>query len=210
MENREVQQCTCIKSIKFAHLSNSRLVPFVLFSKREEKRKKERYSNFSPTRSILSFHVQLISGRAFHSLKAETREKESERETSRYLVIDDRKERWHRADTRKSLVPRALSLEWFALQCIFVHQIWKLSRQPMFIPPEYFSSSSNRRHDVRIFFAFSYSISLRNIVPSRTAFDFSASDGSALRRINRWNGMKNWIFSLPEFFPSRIIWVEMR
>lgn len=75
-----MQQRTCIKSIKFAHLSNSRLVPFVLFSKREEKRKKERYSNFSPTRSILSFHVQLISGRAFHSLKAETREKESERE----------------------------------------------------------------------------------------------------------------------------------
>lgn len=61
----------------------------------------------------------------------------------------------------------------------------------MFIPPEYFSSSSNRR-PTRIFFAFRigywYEISSR--LPS---FDFSASDGSASRRINhRWNEKLNF------------------
>lgn len=152
-------------SSRLEHVHHSFLYSFAQKRKEEEERKKKDFFLQS-----LPFHVQLISGRAFIALKAK---RERERETSRYLVIDDRKERWHRADTRKSLVPRALSLE-----CTrYARSARQLSRRPMFIPPRIFFIESTGNATFKSSLLLVLDIASKFVEPSRTPFRcISATD----------------------------------
>lgn len=185
--------CCCIKL--FASQSNLltfRACPsFSLFfrpffqnqKRKEEEEKEKRYSNFSPTRSILPFHVQLISGRAFHSLKAKRRARERERKRDESISRHRRRKgamtsRGHtQVSSAACIVARVHSLS-NAFSCTRYGSTRQLSRQPMFIPPasaEYIFlrrriDGQHERANRSNLLCFSYWILVRNIGPVSNSF----------------------------------------
>ena len=131
-----------------------------------EKREKGNVPTFSINivrrkRKYRSFHIQLIPplGRSFHSPRAKERQEGGGgEETSRYhLVIDDKKERWHRADTRKSLVAaRIVCLESWGLSNAFSRagcaNARQLSQRDAWIPNIFLSSNRQATRDTPVTF----------------------------------------------------------
>lgn len=221
--------CCCIKL--FASQSNLltfRACPsFSLFfryffqNQREKKKKKKKkkvlelFSNaFNPP---VSRPINFRPSLSFSESK-ETRERERERKRDESISRHRRRKgamtsRGHtQVSSATCIVARVHSLS-NAFSCTRYGSTRQLSRQPMFIPPasaEYIFlrrriDGQHERANRSNLLCFSYWILVRNIGPVSNSFRLFFRLTDPPSTADKPDGTKNSIFTLPEFFPPRII-----